>query len=386
MEQAFASWCERAKPLGLDPYVEDYGRAAEDKWLAARSAGVLQRIGLYRESSFPRGTTPAPARLVDIVRECARKAHRDDSGPESAVIQRELAHSTSFFPNVLENIASKALGVSFVEAPSTYSSWSRESDGDRLLQDISRPQFSEAPSLDETPELMPIQEGSFVDKAAKIKIKTYGKRFSVSRAVIVNDDIGVFDSIVAAFGRSARRKIDDLVYAELIANPTLLSDSVAIFNASHGNLVTGAGSALSSSSLSTARKNMRVQKGPNGAIINVTPRYLVVPPSLETKAEELVHSIVRPDATTAANTLNVFSMGGLDVVTEPRLEADSPTRWYLMATKDMSVMDVLFLGGQRRPTILREEHSPILGFAWTCYIDVGVGAVDFRGAVRNDGA
>jgi hypothetical protein len=386
MEQAFASWCERAKPLGLDPYVEDYGRPAEARWVEALTAGILERVGFLRPGQFHRGVEPAKLRLVDVARRCARHSNRDDRVADAEIVSRELAHSTGFFPAVLENAIEKILGTAFVEGPSTYQLWTRESVGSHLLTDLKRPSLSEGPGFSEIPELMPIQEGTYKDVAAKFQIRTFGVRFSISRQALVNDDLAAFVDLPASLGRSARRRIDDELYSVLASNPVLAQDGLAVFNAAHANVATGAGSALSSASLATARKLMRRQRGPNSALLGVRPAFLLVPAALEMTGDELLNSIFKPDSTGAANALNTFARGDLTLITEPRLDDTSATKWYLLSSRDTAIAEVAFLNGTKVPTVVREESSPILGTSWTAWLDFGSAVLDYRGAVRSDGA
>lgn len=387
--QALEHWHNTNPPVGQTQSVE-VGRGAEERWNDAHVAGMLERLDLLRAEDFPRHTQPARLSLAEIGRHCLRRAGVSDADrlSPSEIAQRAFYHSTSDFANILENTATKAIAVAFREAPSTYSAWVKEGSANKIDVDVSRLSFSEAPDVELNVELMPISDGTFTDGKEVVRIKTYGKRFSISRNAVINDDLGVLSDIPVLFSQSVRRKIDDLVYTDtLVANPTLSGDSTAVFHANHSNLETGAGSALDSAALSAARKAMRLQTGPAGAFLNIMPRYLLVPPSLETTAEELINSLVKPDGSTAANTLNIFSRGGLDVITEPRLESDSTTRWYLLSGKSQAAIEVLYLNDNRTPILTRETgQTTVLGAAWTVFFDVGVGAIDYRGAVRNEGS
>ena len=70
--------------------------------------------------------------------------------------------------------------------------------------------------------------------------------------------IAVFTRIPQAMAKAARRTVSNLVYAILTGNPTM-GDSVALFHATHANLDTGGGSALSVTSLAAARVKMAKQ-------------------------------------------------------------------------------------------------------------------------------
>lgn len=57
------------------------------------------------------------------------------------------------------------------------------------------------------------------------------------------------------------------------------------FDATHGNLLTGASSALSEESLAAAKTAMMKQKDIAGQIIRMVPRYLIVSPENEMMAK-----------------------------------------------------------------------------------------------------
>jgi hypothetical protein len=81
-------------------------------------------------------------------------------------------------------------------------------------------------------------------------------------------------------------------------------------------------------SLGDGRANTVKQKGLNGRFINVMAKYLVVPASLETVAEQYVTqtNIVY----TKSTDYNPFA-NKLQVVAEPRFDAASLISWYLAA-------------------------------------------------------
>ena len=72
--------------------------------------------------------------------------------------------------------------------------------------------------------------GTMRDGAETYQVITYGRIVPLSRQAIVNDDMRAFDRLTTAFGFSARRLENRLVYAQLTSNPTM-ADGGALFNA-----------------------------------------------------------------------------------------------------------------------------------------------------------
>ena len=102
-----------------------------------------------------------------------------------------------------------------------------------------------------------------------------------------------------------------------------MTDTLTLFHATHGN-VAGTATALSVTSLSTARTAMRRQIGLKGEILALEPSALLVPPELETTAQQLVAQLLA----TKTSDVNPFA-NGLQIIVEPGLT--SAIAWYLLA-------------------------------------------------------
>ena len=121
------------------------------------------------------------------------------------------------------------------------------------------------------------------------QLKTYGKTFGLTRKALINDDLGAFGRVTMELGRAAAETENNALAALLLANGAM-SDGVALFHASHGNLAASP-AAIGEASVSAARLAMRSQTGITGERISVTPRYLVVGPEIETEAEKFLATI-----------------------------------------------------------------------------------------------
>jgi len=86
---------------------------------------------------------------------------------------------------------------------------------------------------------------------------------------------------------------------------------------------------LSPAALNDAFVNMRTLVDNSGAIRGLTPKYLLVPPQLEVRAKEILHSEAVPYS--AENTVNVFQ-NSLDIIVWDRLTF-LPTAWFLLTDK-----------------------------------------------------
>ncbi len=151
---------------------------------------------------------------------------------------------------------------------------------------------------------------------------------------------------------------------------------------------------LGVNSLSQAVQKFREQVDENGEPLNIDPRFLVVPPALETMSRQLTSSLeVRnPAAEDTFLTGNPFS-GRLQVLVVPHLSnakftGYSSTAWFLFGSPaDVAAFGIGYLDGVEYPII--EDASlagDMLGKAWRGYIDFGVCQIDHRGAVKSKGA
>jgi hypothetical protein len=173
-----------------------------------------------------------------------------------------------------------------------------------------------------------------------------------------------------------------------------MSDGNSLFSSSHasGDNTSGGAGAPAVGTLNTAFIKMMTQKGLTaGVVLNIQPRYLIVPVAVAATAMQLVGSLADPsvggNAAGNSNTLNIYGPNGtrpLQVIAEPQLDASSASVWYLAA--DANQIDTVEL------SFLQGEESPVLENEWDFDKDVyrykirqtfGVKAIDWRGLFRN---
>jgi ATP-dependent Clp endopeptidase proteolytic subunit ClpP len=300
------------------------------------------------------------------------------------------AMTTSDFPTVLANTASKALMRGYENEPASHRIWTRETFA-RDFNPQSRVAISEAPTLDAKTEGSDYTAGAVLDinRAPNFKLTTYGKLLILTREALVNDDLNAFTRLPLAFGASAARKEADLVYGMMRSNPNM-TDGNALFSAAHSNLAaTAAG--LSVAALSTARIAMRKQKGPNGGYLNPVPRFLIVPAALETPALVLTAAETRNLVETTASSV----MTGTDanplawireliVVVDPRLDDDVKLPFFLAAHHDqVDTMERVYLEGQRGVFIDEDQAWRSDNFELKARLDFATTAPDWVGMFKH---
>jgi hypothetical protein len=156
-----------------------------------------------------------------------------------------------------------------------------------------------------------------------------------------------------------------------------MADGQPLFHAGHGNLAsTGSTIALG---LTEARRTMREQKGLDGSTpINVTPKFLLVSPALETEAEAMLATLY---ATSVADQ-NPFA-GSLTLLVEPRLTGEA---WYVFADPAVApVLEYSYLASAQGPQMASRDGWETLGREFRITLDFGCGVIDHRGAFLNTG-
>ena len=347
-------------------------------FMAAASDALLQRAVIHVEKPHVGARDLKRMSLQAMAESCVslRGGTIRDRSPVGVF---KAAHTTSDFPLLLANTANKALMAGYEAEPASHTLWVRETEAPDF-KTLSRVQRSEAPALLEVAEGAEVTHGSFSERREQYALTTYARIFSITRQAMVNDDLDAFTTLPAAFGQSARRKEADIVYAILTSNPDM-SDSVALFHTSHGNL-SGSSGAPAVSTLSIARAAMRKQTGPGGVgYLNLVPRYLIVPPELETTCEELIASTARSDQSNPNAGNNAF-VRSLQLVVDPRLSS-APTVWYLAAdSRQVDTVEVARLAGQRGVAIEEDYDFTTGNFRLKAVLDFAAAPIDWRGLYR----
>lgn len=357
------------------------GEAESDKFRAAAQDAVLMAAGIPVADAAPGAQELRGYSMVEMARESLRR----ESGStvnfgDNMELARAAINSTSTFPAIMSNLANKSVMVGFNEAETTYQVWAGKGSN-RDFKEAARVALSEAGTLELVPEGGQFKQDSFGEASARTKVATYGKLFSLTRQAIINDDLGLFSKIATKYGSAAKRLVNKMVYAQLTGN-VKMQDNVALFDTKHGN-VAGTGEALSVKAIAKAITAMRRQKGIQGeATLNITPKYLVVPPELEMTAYQIVNSTAAVDGVNSG-VVNPYK-GRFVVVADAELT--DPDAWYLVADASQhDTIEVTYLNGVETPRLETRQGFDVDGIEYKVAFDCGVSALDFRGVFKNAG-
>jgi hypothetical protein len=271
--------------------------------------------------------------------------------------------STSDFPSILGNLMYRSLIDWAKTVPDVWRSYAPLGDATDF-RPLTRIVGNEAEDL-----IQVLEDGAYVDSRLgdakyQVQLGTYGRAFSINRNVIINDDLGYIKQQPKRFGRSAARSIATFVAQTLLEGNGNCFDGVALFDAGgHGNLDTGAGSALSAANIQKGISALQDQTV-LGVYHTVSPRWLLIPTNLQWTARQILNSAIivasGGDGTASAPMLTAGNanvlQGALGIVIDPFLS--STTGWYIMADpSDTPILDVIFLNGKQTPDLLIEKPT-----------------------------
>lgn len=356
------------------------GEAESDKFRAAAQDAVLMAAGIPVAEPAAGAQELRGHSMVELAREALQREGLKSNFGDNMELARQAINSTSTFPAIMANLANKSVMVGFNEAETTYQIWAGKGSN-RDFKEAARVALSEAGNLELVPEGGQFQQDFLGEASARTKVATYGKLFSLTRQAIINDDLGLFSKIATKYGSAAKRLVNKMVYAQLTGN-VKMQDGVALFDSKHGN-VAGTGEALSVKAIAKAITAMRRQKGITGdATLNITPKYLVVPPELEMTAYQIVNSTAAVDGVNSG-VVNPYK-GRFVVVADAELT--DPDAWYLVADASQhDTIEVTYLNGVETPRLETRQGFDVDGIEYKVAFDCGVSALDFRGVFKNAG-
>lgn len=330
--------------------------------------------------------------LLEIGREFLQSRHVDTRGMDRMRLATEILnfrsgmHSTSDFAVLFANVANKRMRGAYEENQGTYTQWARRAPNAPDFKNINIVQLSGAPNLLRTNEHGEFTYGTMRDGGTSYALVTYGRMVSLTRQAIVNDDLRAFERLVSAFGASSSRLENRLVYSQLTDNG-LMADGVALFDAGHANLGTGAGSALQISALKAGRTAMRLQKGLQNEELNLAPNFLIVPAALEQDAYQLTSSNYVPAKQSDTNEFRTGGRTAVEPIVEPILDGVSGVQWYLASNNSqVDTVEYCYLDGAEGPVIESQTGFETDGITWKCRLDFAAKAVDHRGLYKGAGA
>lgn len=292
-------------------------------------------------------------------------------------ISRGAFHTTSDFAWIVDSATNQFLNQTFAATASPLKPLARRRNlndfkpahGVRVEGDVDLLLVAESGEF---------KRGTVVESKDQIKLDTYGRILGVTRQAIINDDLSVFSELATFFARAAAEHEASFLAALISGDGVTLSDGLPLYHVNRGNKAT-TGGAISETTLSEGREAMRNMKNLDGrTFANITPRYLVTGPALETQAQKILASL----SPTKSSDVNPFA-SELSLVVDPRLTGKS---WRLFADPAQHpVLHWASLEGQGQLYTETRVGFDVDGVEVKARVDVGAAAWDWRGSFLNSG-
>lgn len=364
----------KTTPANLYYAYTDNGNITGD----AMRQGLNARLGHERAE---RGNPYAMMSLFDMAQ--ASLTHRGIStgsyGTRSQIVNAAFTHSSSDFTDILAGGAEKSVLAGWEHSGETFRQWTKKGSLSNF-REARRVGMNGFSTLNKVPEGAEYKYITTSDRGEPIALATYGNIFSITRQAIINDDLDQLSTVPMAMGRAASRTVGNLVNLVLTGN-VKLSDGIALFDKKHSNLIEAG---LTTPGLSAARHLMRTQKDKNGEVLNIAPKFLLVPAALEDRALQMINSTAPFGADKNSGIFNPYHKL-LDIIVDPRLDDISEKQWYMLSAQGTDTIEVAYLDGSDEPYLEQQEGFIVDGVAWKVRIDAGVAALDYRGMVKSGG-
>lgn len=260
-----------------------------------------------------------------------------------------MAHSTSDFPLILENSMTNLVARKLEQ---------RMPDIIKASHEVQRADYRSGNSLTLSATGMPqeVNEGGEIkfvtaEENGELlpQLRDFASGFNITNKALVNDStaLGMLNDIGNRMVQGSVERLRAVLLEPIEANSgagQTMADSKAMFHTDHGNLASS-GAAISVTTLSAARTAMRKQKGLNGELYAIEPWALIVPPELETTAQQVLATI----NATKTSDANPFQ-NSLELIVEPGLS--DAAAWYLIGNPaSYDGLAHAFLDGQSSPRV-----------------------------------
>jgi hypothetical protein len=236
-------------------------------------------------------------------------------------------------------------------------------------------------------------ESEFADTMETFSVHEYANKMKIDRQDLIDDSLQAWNTVGQNWAYAVGDLRPSLVYGAMAANAAL-SDSVALFNATHGNLTATA--ALTHETLQASMNRLAAMTGANGNILGLRDAYLVVPQTLYYDAKRILNATeVRSNESGIKQygTVNILNGEPITLAADVRLSsgfvypynksavAAAATTWYLASKGGRYGVVVGYLQGTNGMPTMRTKalDGGSYGLQMDMNLDIGVGFESYQG-------
>ena len=324
----------------------------------------------------------------------------DDSVLASALecgsnVRASAGFSTISLPGILSRVANKAMLDEYGTNAGVARLFCSETDTTDFKQ-FDRYRMTEAGDFEELGATSEIKSSTLTEETLSNQVKTYGRMFTISREMLINDDLGAMLSVPRMLGKMAARTLEKSVISLLVNASTGAASTNFFFSTStakkKANYAAGAATALDIDALGTAYKLFLDQVDSQGEPIMVDPALLLVSNKNKITADSLFTSTqYRFTNADTKETIENPWRGRFEVIHSPfignsAVGGDEDEYYLLPRPSDTAVINIAYLRGQRSPVISQSDVDfSQLGVQMRGVFDFGVALWDQRLAVKMAG-
>ena len=305
----------------------------------------------------------------------------------------QAGFSAVSLPGILSNVANKELLEGYQQEEQSWREIARVSSVSdfksvtsyRMLDDM---EYEEVGPGGE------IKHGAISEESYTRQARTYAKMFSLTRTMIINDDMGAFDDLRNRIGRGAAKKLNKVFWAKWL-------DNSAFFTSTRGNYITGSTTTLLTDNVglelglnafddlrTPAKDGSKVPGGKFGG----APTILLTPGGGISRVAEaiFVNQNIGGGTTTANANIHAGKYKPVKSVflNDSTISGGSATAWYLLRDPSVAAgIVVSFLDGVETPTVEEQDASfSTLGIEMRGYHDFGCDQAEYLCGVKSKGA
>ena len=301
-------------------------------------------------------------------------------GRHIAPHQREFlireALTTSDFPYLFGDVLDRQVLAQYKATDSTWKKYVKTSTVPRLAPQIGGYRFAITGGdqrLDQVAEKGEYLASTRDEARYALYVYKYGRQFDISWETIINDDLDALKDTPMRFAKAAIRT-EQYAVINQYADDDGTHAAGNLYDKVTAGQINGSVALLTIANLEAGLEAMATWLDAGGSPIMNRAKYLVVPPSLEMTARQILTSASKmwiQGATDLAGapsvpypTNNVVSQMGLELIVEPWLPicdaTNGLTAWYLFADpSDIAALEAGYLRGHERPEICMKASDKV---------------------------